>query len=88
MASYGFLTFTVTSGIGECVIILNWLGVRIKPTPIHVKVNNSVKTCLRVLASYEAKTAKISNLWTFLPITQLIIHLIKIRQKPFLLNGL
>ncbi len=39
---------------------------------------------LVIPASYEAK---ISNFWTFLSI-QLIIHLFKIRQKPFLLNGL
>ncbi len=32
---------------------------------------------LRILASYEVKTAKISNFWTFLPKIQLIIHLFK-----------
>ncbi len=32
--------------------------------------------CLRTLASYEAKTAKISNFWTFWSVIQLINHLI------------
>ncbi len=36
---------------------------------------------LRILASYRAKTAKISNLWTFWPIIQLISHLFKIGQN-------
>ncbi len=39
---------------------------------------------LRILASYEAKTARMSNFWTFWAIIQLIIHLFKIQQKAFL----
>ncbi len=35
---------------------------------------------LRILASYEAKIAKICNFWTFWPVTKLINHLFKIRQ--------
>ena len=42
---------------------------------------------LRILASYEAKIAKICNFWTFWPVVQLIEHLFKIRQKAFLPNA-
>ncbi len=35
---------------------------------------------LRILASYEAKIAKICNFWTFWPVIQLINHLFKIWQ--------
>ncbi len=38
---------------------------------------------LRILASYEAKIAKICNFWAFWPVIQLIYHLFKIRQKAF-----
>ncbi len=41
---------------------------------------------LRILASYEAKIAKICNFWTFSPVIQLINHLLKIWQKAFLPN--
>ncbi len=41
------------------------------------------ETMLRILASYEAKTAKISNYWTFWPASQLINHFFKIEQKTF-----
>ena len=30
---------------------------------------------LRILASYEGKTAKISNFWTFWPVIQLIVQI-------------
>ncbi len=36
---------------------------------------------LRILATYEGKTAKISNFWTFWPVIQL--HLWSIGQKVF-----
>ncbi len=42
---------------------------------------------LRILASYEAKIAKICNFWTFRPVNQLINHLFKIRQKALLPNA-
>ncbi len=36
---------------------------------------------LRILASYEAKTAKIFNFWTFWHVIQLMNHLIKNPQE-------
>ena len=43
---------------------------------------------LRILASYEAKIAKICNFLAFWPVIHLIDHLFKIRQKAFLANAL
>ena len=45
---------------------------------IKCTCNSFSVTTLRILVSYKAKTAKISNLWTFWPIIQLISHLFKI----------
>ncbi len=36
---------------------------------------------LRILARYDAKIAKICNLWTFWPVIQLICHLLEIQKK-------
>ncbi len=41
------------------------------------------KASIRIPDSYDAKIAKICNLWTFWPVIQPINHLFKIRQKAF-----
>ncbi len=41
------------------------------------------KYALRILATLEAKTAKISNFWTFWPVIQLIHLLLTSRCTPF-----
>ncbi len=47
----------------------------------HAKIDENLlkdfgkfKVVLRILASYEAKTANISNFWTFWPVIQLITN--------------
>ncbi len=47
---------------------------------------HKINTSLRIPDSYDAKIAKICNLWTLWPVFQLINNLFKIRQKPFLPN--
>ncbi len=36
-----------------------------------------------ILAMHEAKTAKISNFWTFWPVIHIIDHLLTSRHTPF-----
>ena len=46
------------------------------------------KGLLGIPDTYEVKIARISDLWTFWPIIQLLSHLFKIQEKAFLLNAL
>ncbi len=57
----------------------------IGPGLVHgLKHLNCLSVRLTILASYKAKTAQISNLWTFWPIIPLISDLFKFQQKTFL----
>ena len=53
----------------------------------HRNMFNGKSPHLRILAMQKAKNSKIRNFWTFWSVIQLINHLFKIRQNPFLPNA-